>query len=74
MTTAAQDALESLMEPLALRLATTPTFGSALATAPKVLSDIMESLLGGVFLDSGAYGAETTRVCIYKYNRGDPCW
>lgn len=54
LTIAAQDALELLMEPLALRLATAPTFGSAQATAPKVLGDILESLLGGVFLDCGA--------------------
>lgn len=55
LTAAAEDALERLMEPLALRLATAPTFGTAVATAPKVLSDIMESLLGGVFLDCGAW-------------------
>ncbi len=54
-TTAAQDILECLLQPLALAQATMPTFGSADNTAPKVLADLLESLLGAVFLDSGVW-------------------
>lgn len=67
MTTAAQDELELLLKPLAMHFASLPTFGSAMATAPKVLADIMESLLGAVFLDCGTAPLYIFSVVLRKH-------